>query len=312
MSQSLSKVRYVTISEDRAGQRLDNFLFNELKSVPRSRVYKMLRSGEVRVNSRRARQTHRLLAGDHVRIPPVFLAETARTEAPSRALRNELSDRVLLEEKGLLVIDKPSGLAVHGGSGVSLGLIEAVRQTRPSWSKAELVHRLDRETSGCLMVATNRRTLLALQEQLREKRVQKQYLALVTGNWPRNTRWVQAPLERQSLANGERIVRVSGQGKQAKTAFHCQQRYRGYSLVQAEPITGRTHQIRVHAQHQGCPIAGDTKYAPREANRAVAALGLKRLFLHAERLSFDFEGSRREVYACLPKELSAFLEKLSK
>lgn len=303
-------VRLVEVDAGSDGQRIDNFLMRELKGVPKSRIYNLLRRGEVRVNKGRVKAEHRLCLGDVVRIPPVRAA--AETEAPvvSASLSDRLSAAILFEDEGLIVIDKPSGLAVHGGSGVNLGLIEALRVMRPQAKFLELVHRLDRDTSGCIMVAKKRSALLTLHEALRGDGIDKRYLALAAGSWPRHRSRIDAPLEKNTLRSGERVVRITATGKQALTEFRVIESFPIATLVEASPITGRTHQIRVHAQHVGHPLAGDEKYGENSANTKFRELGLKRLFLHAHTLTFEWQGQRLQLTAELPGELQVFLNTL--
>jgi 23S rRNA pseudouridine955/2504/2580 synthase len=298
----------VVVDEDRAAQRVDNFLLRALKGVPRSHVYRLLRGGEVRVNSRRVDATYRLQPGDRVRIPPV------RTSAvPSRrpAVRRDPGFRVVFEDDALLVIDKPSGVAVHGGSGVSFGVIEQLRAARPEGRFLELAHRLDRETSGLLILAKKRPALVAIHAALREGRVVKRYLALVRGAWTRPHRTVELPLRKRVTPTGERHVRVGEGGQSSRTEFRLVERCGEFSLVEATLATGRTHQIRVHLAHLGCPIAGDDRYGDFELNKALAKRGLKRMFLHARALGFDHPlGARRvELESLLPDELARFLRR---
>lgn len=309
------QVRYVSIDDAQAGQRLDNFLFTELKSVPKSRVYRMLRSGEVRVNKRRAKQTYRLLEGDSIRIPPVRVpsgADDKQAMFISDSLADTLKQAILLETEDLLVINKPAGLAVHGGSGINLGLIEALRVLRPECRRMELVHRLDRDTSGCLMIAKNRKTLVDLHQQLQSKTLSKKYLALVFGRWPKALRRVDAPLRKNELSSGERMVRVSQDGKASSTLFKVLEWFNDHSLVEASPVTGRTHQIRVHAAFKGHAIAGDVKYAPDAANKQARQRGLQRLFLHASELRLTVAGEPLTVTAELDNCLMSFLDKIRK
>ncbi|TNF34324.1 MAG: 23S rRNA pseudouridine(955/2504/2580) synthase RluC [Gammaproteobacteria bacterium] len=310
-SRAPSAVRLVTIDEDRAGQRLDNFLMAELNGVPKSRIYRMLRTGEVRVSGRRAKASDRLQAGDKVRIPPV--REAARAEKPvlPDALKEAIRSRILLEQPGYLVVNKPAGLAVHGGSGVSFGLIEVLRQLFPG-EALELAHRLDRDTSGCILVARSRKALLSLHRQLREQEMDKAYWALVKGKWPAHCRTVTAPLEKNQLQSGERMVRVSQSGKESATEFRVLRRFAVATLVEAKPLTGRTHQIRVHGRHAGHPLAGDPKYGDDDFNKQMKEQGLKRLFLHAASLSFadPQTGKAVTVSAPLDPELDAVLEQL--
>ena len=302
--------RVVEVSPEEAGQRLDNFLLARLKGAPRSLVYRIVRGGEVRVNSGRAKPERRLEAGDRVRVPPVRLAERDPA-VPPKGLCDELAGRILFENEGLIVIDKPSGLAVHGGSGLSLGLIEALRAMRPDCTSLELVHRLDRDTSGCVMVAKKRAVLRHLHEGLREGGIQKRYLALVRGRWPASRQKVSAALEKNTLSSGERMVRADDTGKRAETLFRVVRVFSGATLVEASPLTGRTHQIRVHAQVSGHPIAGDEKYGDRDFDKQMRAHGLRRLFLHAASLLFSLpSGESVAVEAPLDPALAAVLESL--
>lgn len=303
-------VRFLEIDESRSGQRLDNFLLGQLKGVPRSHVYRLLRRGEVRVNGKRAKADYRVEPGDRVRLPPV------RTAAPaprSGAAGFEwLNDRVLHEDDALLILDKPAGLAVHGGSGVAVGLIEAIRALRPDTPGIELAHRLDRDTSGCLLLAKTRPVLLALHRMFREGEVEKRYLALVRGRWRGGPREVAAALERGAERGGERRVEVRAGGREAASRFSPRGHYGPASLVEIRLYTGRTHQARVHAAHIGHPIAGDEKYGERGFNREMRELGLRRLFLHAAALRFAHPSGRGKisVEAALPPELSRLLTRL--
>lgn len=315
MSEDSSKTapgaRIIEVAADDAGQRLDNFLLARLKGAPRSLVYRIVRGGEVRVNSGRSRPDRRLEAGDRVRVPPVRLAERDPA-VPSRGLCEELAGRILFENEGVVVIDKPSGLAVHGGSGLSLGLIEALRAMRPDCKSLELVHRLDRDTSGCVMVAKKRSVLRHLHEGLREGRIHKRYVALVRGRWPASRTRVTAALEKNTLSSGERMVRADDAGKRAETLFRVLHSYAEATLVEASPLTGRTHQIRVHAQVSGHPIAGDDKYGDREFDKRMRTHGLRRLFLHAASLAFTLpSGETVDVSAPLDRSLAAVLESLA-
>jgi len=300
------RARVLEVDEARAGQRVDNFLLRELKGVPRSHVYRLVRSGEVRVNSRRVEATHRLEAGDRVRVPPVRTASGEGRRPAARAVEFP----VVFEDDVLLVIDKPAGVAVHGGSGVSAGVIEQLRAARPDARLLELVHRLDRDTSGLLVVAKRRSALLALHRALREGEVDKRYLTLVKGRWTRPVRDVALPLQRYLTAAGERRVSVNAAGRASRTRFELVRHVGGYSLLAATIETGRTHQIRVQLAHLGFPIAGDDKYGDFELNRTLARQGLRRMFLHAERLSFVHPrtATRLELAAQLPADLQAFLE----
>jgi 23S rRNA pseudouridine955/2504/2580 synthase len=280
------KVRFVEISADHAGQRIDNYLLCQLKGVPRSLVYRIVRKGEVRVNKGRIKPEYRLKVGDMVRIPPVRQAEKkAPGKAPDKILQ-QLESRILFEDKRILVINKPSGLAVHGGSGLSFGLIEVLRELRPNDKELELVHRLDRDTSGCLIIAKKRSALRRLHEQLREGTMDKRYLTLLKGKWKGRSKWVDAPLLKNVIRSGERLVFVDAKGKDARTQFIPYSVGDEASLMSVKLDTGRTHQIRVHAQHLGFPIACDEKYGDEEFNRQLKSKGLKRLFLHAASLKF--------------------------
>ncbi|MBU2984031.1 23S rRNA pseudouridine(955/2504/2580) synthase RluC [Saccharophagus degradans] len=301
-------VQFLTVSEDEAGQRLDNYLLARLKGVPKSLIYRVIRKGEVRVNKGRAKPERKLAGGDVVRVPPVRVAESPEPVPISKTLKGVLDNAVIADEPGYLVVNKPAGLAVHGGSGVTLGLIEALRQAFPQYSYLELVHRLDRDTSGCILVAKKRSMLRYLQELFRgEKRIHKRYLALVIGRWPSRRNLVDAPLLRKELQSGERIVRVSLDGKPSKTEFNVVQRFgESATLVEARPITGRTHQIRVHAQHQGHPLVGDPKYGNEVFDLSVKKLGVNRLFLHAAGLSFkNADGEQVNIEVPLPAELQS-------
>lgn len=306
-----ARVRHSTIDADAAGQRVDNFIMRELKGVPRTRVYRALRKGEVRVNKGRVRADYRLAAGDLVRIPPLHQPAPSSPPTIPRHLAEQLARRVVFEDKDLLVLDKPSGLAVHGGSGLSFGLIECLRQMRPEAHYLELVHRLDRDTSGLILIARRRPILRELHRLLREKHVDKRYLALVAGQWPKSCRVVDAPLEKNVLQSGERMVRVSQEGKRAVTEFAIVERLPGATLIEARPITGRTHQIRVHARHAGFPLLGDDKYSDDGTAAFCRQIGLKRLFLHAHSLSFSLpEAGRLALQAPLDQNLENILDRL--
>ncbi|SHF54278.1 ribosomal large subunit pseudouridine synthase C [Modicisalibacter ilicicola DSM 19980] len=289
------EVQWAEITDAQAGQRIDNFLRTRLKGAPKALIYRILRKGEVRVNKKRVKVDYRLVPGDLVRIPPLRLAPEEAVREVSDNLRNLLAGSVLVEGPDWLVINKPSGLAVHGGSGVKIGLIEALRQVREDLDFLELVHRLDRDTSGCLLLAKSRAALLTLNEALKQRRMDKQYLALVQGRWPARRDFVSARLDRFEAGNGERRVRVDPQGKVSRTRFAVRETFANATLVEAEPITGRTHQIRVHAAHAGHPLLGDDKYGSRECQRLATGLGLDRLFLHAASLAFPEPTSGRPV-----------------
>lgn len=306
------RVEHWQAGEGDAGQRIDNFLLRRLKGVPRSVIYRILRKGEVRVNARRIGPEYRLEAGDRVRVPPVRTAAERPAPRPGAGLAAQLEAAILHEDERLLVVNKPAGLAVHGGSGVSYGVIEALRALRPGERELELVHRLDRDTSGCLMVAKRRSLLRLLHALQREGRIEKIYLALLAGRWRRGAARVDAPLRKNVMQGGERMVRVAADGKEAVTEFRVVQRFADSTLVEATLVTGRTHQIRVHAAHLGTPILGDAKYGDAEANRRCRERGLRRLFLHAAGLLIRWPGDEPPlaVAAALDPELQRFLDKL--
>jgi 23S rRNA pseudouridine955/2504/2580 synthase len=307
-----SRVQLFTVSEDEEGQRLDNYLVTRMKGVPKSAVYRVIRKGEVRVNKGRAKPDRRLQNGDVVRVPPLRLAESQPVAAPGQSLVHHLQHAVLHDQDGLLIVNKPAGLAVHGGSGISLGLIEALRQMPGHQGFLELIHRLDRETSGCVMVARKRSVLKYFQERLREREgVQKSYLALVQGSWPKNVTLVDVPLKRLVQNNGERIVRVSSDGKPSMTRFEVLEKFAKATLMRASPVTGRTHQIRVHALYKGCPLVGDDKYGDTSLDQSFREIGSRRLFLHAEQLDLTLpDGTLLQVVAPLPDDLGDLLLKL--
>ncbi len=305
------RVRLVTIGENHDGQRLDNFLLGRLKGVPRTWVYRVLRKGEVRVNKGRRKPDYRLKIGDVVRIPPVRRTEKSATD-PATGLVDRVRQSVLFEDDALLVINKPSGIAVHGGSGLSHGVIELLRAARPDAPFLELVHRLDRETSGCLMLAKKRSALTGLQELQRQGRIEKRYLTLLHGRIRGGSWRADLPLRKNTLRGGERMVRVDPEGKPAVTRFRVLRRFAEASLVEATLETGRTHQIRVHAAAHGTPILGDAKYGDAEVNRRFRAIGLRRLFLHAAtlRIPMPRETGCLTVEAPLAHELTQLVETL--
>jgi 23S rRNA pseudouridine955/2504/2580 synthase len=304
-----ARASLVVVDENQSAQRVDNFLLRELKGVPRSHVYRLLRGGEVRVNSRRVDATYRLQPGDRVRIPPV--RRSAPAARPAAAPRTT-GFPIVFEDEALLVIDKPAGIAVHGGSGVGFGVIERLRAERPQARFLELVHRLDRETSGLLAVAKKRPALLALHAALRAGRVTKRYLALVSGSWRQPPGDVVLPLRKRVTRAGERRVSVAQGGQASRTRFRLAARCGTFALVEATLVTGRTHQIRVHLAHLGYPVAGDDKYGDFELNRRLAKQGLKRMFLHAHELAFDhpLTGAPLALAAPLPPELARILAEL--
>ena len=303
---TVSGVRKVRIDADRAGQRIDNFLRKELPGVPKGRIYRLLRRGEVRVNSGRIKAEYKLKEGDEVRVPPARVR--AGAPAPAEKLAADMLNRVLFEDKRLLVINKPTGVAVHGGSGISHGVIELLRHARPDLKDLSLVHRIDRETSGCLVMAKRRSALRELHARFREGLVEKNYLALVVGDWQFGEQLIDAPLYVQHRRQGERHVVVSGNGKPAQTRVSLSRTFGVYSLLQCAPVTGRTHQIRVHLQHAGHPIVGDERYGDEDANRVAKQLGLRRLFLHAQSIAFaDDSGNDLHFTAPLADDLERLL-----
>lgn len=316
-------VRHITVDEESAGQRLDNFLIRELKGVPKTHIYRIIRSGEVRRNKGRVGADDRVAAGDVLRIPPIRLSERAEEKVANPAPPREFP--VVFEDDAFMAIDKPAGVAVHGGSGVSFGVIEQMRQARPGARLLELVHRLDRETSGLLLIAKKKSALKALQDQFRERETGKTYLTLVKGVWPTQLKVLDQPLHKYLLPDGERRVRVTSKddpnGMRSVTLVRVVARVAppvglpaglidGLSLLEVTIKTGRTHQIRVHLASAGYPIAGDDKYGDFELNRQLTRLGLKRMFLHAWRLrlTHPVTGNAMELHSELPAELRAWAE----
>jgi len=297
-------VSRVSVDEGSAGQRIDNFLLRVCRGVPKSHVYRILRSGEVRVNSKRVDQTYRLQEGDEVRIPPIRLAEKAEVAVPVGKPFD-----IVYEDEALLVLDKPAGLAVHGGSGVSFGVIEQLRRQRPEAKFLELVHRLDRETSGLLIVAKKRSALTVLHDMMREGRVHKRYLTLVAGRWLNLQQHVKLPLYKYLTEDGERRVSVNPEGKPAHSIVRLLKRWQSCSLVEVELKTGRTHQIRVHLSHLGFPLYGDDKYGDFALNKRLDKAGMKRMFLHAAKLAFRHPLTDQpiELAAALPAELEGYV-----
>jgi 23S rRNA pseudouridine955/2504/2580 synthase len=310
-----AQVKLVEVDEESAGQRLDNFLIRQLKGVPKTHVYRIIRSGEVRVNKGRAAADTRVATGDVVRLPPVRTSEKAAEKLDKPAPAREFP--ILFEDEHLIALDKPAGVAVHGGSGVSFGVIEQLRQARPGAKLLELVHRLDRETSGILLVAKKRSALLKLQDQFRGRETGKTYLALAVGDWPANKKVIDIPLHKYLQADGERRVKVVAKddpdGMRSITLVKVARKLDGFSLLEVTIKTGRTHQIRVHLASAGHPIAGDDKYGNFELNKSLQKQGLRRMFLHAWRLQFDHpaSGERVELTAPLPPELKQFADHAS-
>ena len=305
-----NEVCHVSIEAGQAGRRIDNYLSSRFKGLPRSRIYQMLRRGEVRINGGRVKPDYRLQQGDSLRLPPVTLDAAPEKKAPPPRLFALAGESIVYEDKELLAINKPSGIAVHGGSGLDYGLIDILRHIYKNNPDLQLIHRLDRETSGLLLLAKNPACLRKIHEQLRSNRVKKVYQALLVGNLDSPLIVVDAPLEKNIKQSGERMVSVTPSGKAAHTRFELQKNYPGVCLVRVEPGTGRTHQIRVHAKAMGHPVAGDSKYGDREVNKKLRQRGLKRLFLHASRLELpEYRGKNPLIIeAPLPDDLSRFLD----
>lgn len=309
-AKDFTAVRTIEVGPERDGQRVDNCLAALLKGVPRSLIYRLVRTGQVRINGGRAKPDTRLAAGDRLRIPPVHTTSPRHTGTPPDSMLDAVQRAIIFEDRDFLVIDKPAGIASHGGSGIAFGAIELLRAARPN-DHLELAHRLDRDTSGVLVFARSRKGLTGLQAQIRDGMTKKQYLCLMTGNLARAKFDVNAPLRKSALAGGERMVRVDDAGKPALTFFREIERFRGASLVEATLATGRTHQIRVHAAHAGYPLAGDPKYGEREANKRFRGLGLKRMFLHAARFEFEL-GERAWCFSApLPDDLRGVLDAMA-
>jgi 23S rRNA pseudouridine955/2504/2580 synthase len=304
-----SNVQYIVINSEYTGQRIDNFLITYLKSVPKTRIYRILRKGEVRVNKKRVEPSYRLQANDQVRLPPLHIEERPALPIPSKQLIDLLTSRILFEDKGLLIINKPSGIPVHGGSQVKLGLVEALRYMYPKLPHLELAHRLDSDTSGCLILAKKRGILKEMHDLFRQGKINKIYWALTKGHWKPNELKVEVSLKKNQLSGGERIVRVDNTGKPSITIFRPLEIYKEAMLVEATLLTGRTHQIRVHSQYRKHQIAGDEKYGDREFNQQMRQIGLKRLFLHASIVEFNLPSTNQhiKINAPLDKELEECL-----
>lgn len=307
----ISSVELVTVESEQDGQRIDNFLLRHLKGVPKTRIYRILRKGEVRVNKGRIKPDYRVQVGDEIRIPPLRRAQPDKQPPPKSSL-SSLAGRILYEDPRIIIVNKPTGMAVHGGSGVSHGVIEAMRHWRQDLHYLELVHRLDRETSGCLVLAKKRSALRQLHSLLREGAVDKRYLALVKGPWSHGKQRVELGLRKNVLRSGERMVHVDDDGKASVSTFIPLSVGKRASLMEIHIETGRTHQIRVHAAHLGHPIAGDDKYGDREFNRELQGLGMRRLFLHARSLAFSMQEPYQEiaVNAPLDADLTDLLKQL--
>lgn len=305
-------VTLLTITEEDNGQRIDNYLFRLYRAVPKSRIYRALRDGEVRINKKRVKPEQRIQTGDLLRIPPLRVPEENAKKPVADKWLSQLEAAILFENADLLVVNKPSGLAVHGGSGLDYGLIEAIRKLRPECRRLELAHRLDRDTSGCTIIVKKASVLRAVHQQLREKTMAKTYLALVRGRWPKRKTVVDAPLDKNILSSGERMVKVSPEGKKSITRFAIVENFSGATLIQAMPVTGRTHQIRVHALHAGFPLLGDDKYGNKRDEEWIKAIGLKRLFLHASEIQLELPGYDKPLHvkAPIPADLEKVLQYL--
>lgn len=309
----LQGVQYVTIDGDIAGQRIDNFLITLLKTVPKSRIYRILRKGEVRVNKKRAAASYRLAEGDQVRIPPVRLDEKAKAIAPSQTTIDKLLERVLYEDDNLLILNKPAGMSVHGGSTVRIGIVEALRHALPNLKHLELAHRLDADTSGVLILAKRKPVLREIHELLRSGKIKKNYVALTKGKWSKRELQVELPLQKNNLSSGKYMVQVSRLGKEALTIFKPLKLFAAASLMEVALHTGRTHQIRVHAMHQGHPVAGDDRYGDPQFNKLLHQYGLRRMFLHARDIQFVLPSTEQiiNVTAPLDADLQKCLEALA-
>lgn len=304
-----TNVKQVVITEDQSGQRIDNFLHRYFGNLPKSRVYQMLRKGEVRVNKGRIQQTYKIKKGDIVRVPPVFLQDKGDAAKPSTAIINRLSESIIYDDANFSVINKPAGIAVHSGTGQVHGVIDALRCINPAY---ELVHRLDKDTSGCLILAKNNQVLRKLNDALKTTHVKKYYQALLAGRISQKKFVVKQSLKKSMMKGGERMVQVDEEGKSAITNFKCIRSYRNATLVEIELETGRTHQIRVHSADYGHPILGDTKYGNKAMNSAFKKLGLKRMFLHASSISLKHPvtGEKININAPLDEKLNSVLNDL--
>ncbi|WP_371193128.1 23S rRNA pseudouridine(955/2504/2580) synthase RluC [Glaciecola sp. SC05] len=309
MTESFEKVQLITIEDDEQHQRIDNYLIRVLKGVPKSKIYRILRKGEVRVNKKRVKPEYKLQAQDQLRLPPIRLETPVAADIDSSRIEY-LEQAIIYEDERLIVLNKPSGIAVHGGSGLKFGVIEGLRVLRPNAPFLELVHRLDRETSGCLLIAKKRSALRHLHEQLRNNQVDKIYHALVIGAWPEHRGKVKAPLFKNTLQSGERMVQVNDAGKPSETRYRVLATFARSTLVEAKPITGRTHQIRVHCLHAGHAIACDSKYGDAEFDKSIKALGCNRLCLHAAQIRFMHPKTEQQVtfFAPYDDKLTNLLE----
>lgn len=311
-SQTATGVQLLEVSAGLEGQRIDNFLLARLKGVPKTMIYRILRKGEVRVNKGRIKPDYRIKEGDIVRVPPMRMTQADEPAPLAKGLLERLEAAIVHEDKGLIVLNKPAGIAVHGGSGLTYGVIEAFRQMRPHCKEIELVHRLDRDTSGLLMIAKKRSMLRHLHEALRGDGVDKRYMALVRGRWPASRKQIDAPLQKSNVRSGERMVEVNQEGKEALTLFKVIRRFGEFAtMLEASPITGRTHQIRVHALYAGHAIAGDTKYGDEGFSKEIREMGGKRLFLHASDLKFTLpDGEVLAVHAEPDEQWQKVIEQL--
>lgn len=303
----MGHVQYITVDSDEAGQRVDNYLIKKLKGVPKSRIYKALRKGEVRVNKKRVSAQYRICADDCVRLPPIRQAVASNQFVATEGLSDYLRSEIIWQNSGLLLVNKPSGMPVHGGSNISAGLIEMMRSIYPKYTNMELVHRLDRDTSGCILLAKKRSALRSMHELWRDGKVEKRYLAFVKGKWPKNQSVITDPLQKNVLQSGERRVRVDRAGKASKTLVKALRYFKQGTLLLVTPVTGRTHQIRVHLAAKGCPIAGDTKYGDDRFNQLMASYGVKRLLLHSASLSFQDPGTGELISVCALADFMAFI-----
>lgn len=303
MANIKTNVRYINVGEGEEDQRIDNFLISELKTIPKSKIYRILRKGEVRVNKKRIDPSYRLRPGDSLRLPPLMIDAEALPAKVGESTMALLKGRILYEDDHLLILNKPSGLPVHVGSTTKVGVIEALRELFSDYPQLELAHRLDAETSGCLILAKKKKILRELHALLREGKVKKQYWALTKGVWLKRECTVDLPLNKHFDVSGKHVVRVEAAGKSAKTIFTPLKTYSNVSLVQASLLTGRTHQIRVHAQSQGHPIAGDDRYGDQDFNKWCKKFGIKRLFLHARKIDFTLPTLKQHIKVVAPLDL---------
>lgn len=299
-TQKQTQVQYQVINEDRQGQRLDNFLIASLKGLPKSHIYRIIRKGEVRVNKKRAKPDYRLRTGDIVRLPPLTISERTQINNIPDALLQRFKERVLYESDTLVILNKPIGIPVHGGTEVSLSVIDVARKLWPHSKNIELAHRLDKETSGCLILAKKRSALRIVHSLLREGKVHKKYIVLVKGQWKGGPKVVELALQKNQLQSGERMVFIDEQGKKAKTTFTPLQIFPKVSLLEADIETGRTHQIRVHAASLGHPVVGDEKYGDHDFNKQAKKLGFKRMFLHAHSIEFQWPEDQKIISVATP------------